>query len=77
MRLRTSLIGLSRSSWTASTDLPTRKYPKFPTFRYHLGLALLEKGDKQGAKKELDAALASHPSRQDEARIRNLLSKMG
>lgn len=54
-----------------------QKYPKYVTFRYHLGLALVEKGDKGRAKKELDVALSSHPSRQDEAAIKQLLNKIG
>jgi tetratricopeptide (TPR) repeat protein len=53
-----------------------KKYPNYPTFRYHLGMALLEKGDKKNAKKELETALAAHPSRQDEARIKELLGKI-
>jgi tetratricopeptide (TPR) repeat protein len=54
-----------------------KKYPKYPTFRYHLGMALLEKGDTKNAKKELETALAAHPSRHDEARIKELLGKIG
>jgi tetratricopeptide (TPR) repeat protein len=53
-----------------------RKYPKYPAFRYHLGMALLEKGDKTSAKKELETALAAHPSRRDEVRIKELLGKI-
>src|SRR5579872_7045553 len=53
-----------------------QKYPNYPTFRYHLGMVLLEKGEKSSAKKELNTALGSHPSRQDEARIKELLSKI-
>jgi tetratricopeptide (TPR) repeat protein len=53
-----------------------RKYPKYPAFRYHLGMALLENGDKTSAKKELETALAAHPSRRDEMRIRELLGKI-
>jgi tetratricopeptide (TPR) repeat protein len=52
-----------------------RKYPQYPTFRYHLGMALLEKGDKKGARKELETALASHPSREEEAKIKELVGK--
>jgi tetratricopeptide (TPR) repeat protein len=54
-----------------------RKYPEAATFRYHLGMALVETGDKGRARKELQTALASHPSRQDEARIKQLLGKIG
>jgi len=53
-----------------------KKYPNYPTFRYHLGMALFEKGDKKSAKRELETALAAHPSRQDEARIKELLGKI-
>jgi predicted Zn-dependent protease len=53
-----------------------KNYPLYPTFRYHLGQALLETGNKQEAKKELESALAQHPSRQDEARIKQLLGKI-
>jgi tetratricopeptide (TPR) repeat protein len=53
-----------------------RKYPQFATFRYHLGLALYENGDKAGAKKELEAALADHPAQQDVQRIKELLDKI-
>ncbi len=54
-----------------------KKYPKVAPFRYHLGLALYEKGDKAAAMKELQAALASHPSREDESRIKELMNKIG
>jgi tetratricopeptide (TPR) repeat protein len=68
--------GLSDSAVQVFSNL-VKKYPKYPTFRYHLGLALLEKGDKKSAKRELDTALAAHPSRQDQARIKVLLGKIG
>src|SRR3984885_11600494 len=53
-----------------------RKYPKYPAFRYHLGMALIEKGDKTSARKELETALAAHPSRRDEMRIKEVLGKI-
>jgi tetratricopeptide (TPR) repeat protein len=52
-------------------------YPRFVPFRYHLGLALYEKGDKAGSKKVLNDALALHPSADDEKRINELLHKLG
>jgi tetratricopeptide (TPR) repeat protein len=52
-----------------------RKYPHFATFRYHLGMGLYERGDKAAARKELQTALADHPSKQDEQRIKELLAK--
>jgi hypothetical protein len=48
----------------------------FAEFRYHLGLALYEKGDKAGAREALRGALAEHPSAEDNLRIRELLAKM-
>jgi len=52
----------------------TRKDPKQPVFRYHLAMALLQKGDKSGARRECEAALAGGPGKADEARIRALLA---
>jgi tetratricopeptide (TPR) repeat protein len=40
----------------------TDKYPGSPIYRYHLGLALSEKGDRQKAKSELRMALSEDPS---------------
>jgi tetratricopeptide (TPR) repeat protein len=53
-----------------------RNDPRNSTYLYHLGAALLQKGDKQGAKVRLQAALAAaKPGTQDEARIKELLSR--
>jgi tetratricopeptide (TPR) repeat protein len=54
-----------------------RKYPAYASFRYHLGLALYQKGEKASARKELEAALADHPSPPDKLRIRKLLDEIG
>lgn len=54
-----------------------RRYPALASFRYHLGLALFEKGEKAGARKELEAALADHPSTQETTRIQDLLHEIG
>jgi Tfp pilus assembly protein PilF len=43
-------------------------------YRYHFGAALLQKGDKAEARKQLEVALASQPSRPDELKISDLLA---
>lgn len=53
------------------------KQPDRPTFRYHLGLALYQKGDKAAAKRELTTALAKRPAKEEEDRIRELLARIG
>ncbi len=53
------------------------KSPKNPTFRMHLGMALLQKGDKTRAKQELQTALTNRPTKEEETNIRTLLSKIG
>lgn len=60
-----------------SFDNLVQKYPGNPTYRYHLGMALLETGDKAGARKELEEALANHPAEDQAAKIRELVSKIG
>lgn len=50
------------------------RYPASASFRYHLGLALFQKGERAVARKELQAALANHPSAQETLRIRELLN---
>jgi tetratricopeptide (TPR) repeat protein len=52
------------------------RYPTSASFRYHLGLALFQKGEKAGARKELQSALANHPSPQETLRIRELLNEI-
>ena len=39
-----------------------QKYPDNPTFRYHFGMALLQKGDKTTAKAEFRSGLLKKPS---------------
>jgi len=54
-----------------------RKNPKEWQYRYHLGIALLGKGEKTKAKTELETALASHPPVGDANRMRELMSSLG
>jgi tetratricopeptide (TPR) repeat protein len=51
------------------------KQPANSTFRYHRGLALLQKGDKVQAKKELQTALLNKPSPAEQAKINEALLK--
>ena len=53
-----------------------RKNPDNSTYRYHLGAALLLKGDKTAAKTELQIALQKSPDKQEEQRIRELLNRV-
>jgi len=52
----------------------TRKDPNQPVYHYHLAMALLQKGDKAGARRECDAALANGPGKADEEKIRAMLA---
>jgi tetratricopeptide (TPR) repeat protein len=54
----------------------TAQVPDSPTFHYHYGVALLQKGDKPSAKKEFEKALADKPSTGEEAKIKELLQKI-
>jgi tetratricopeptide (TPR) repeat protein len=51
-----------------------KKNPDKATYHYHLGAALLLKGDKAAAKTELQVALQKSPSKQEEQKIRELLN---
>ncbi len=50
--------------------------PGNATLRYHLGTAFFQKGDKQKARVELEAALAAKPSAAEEPKIRALLARL-
>ncbi|HTQ55674.1 MAG TPA: tetratricopeptide repeat protein [Bryobacteraceae bacterium] len=52
------------------------KAPGNSTFRYHLGMAFAQKGDKPRAIKELQQALRSAPAKDEENKIRDLLNKL-
>ena len=52
------------------------KEPAKAEYHYHYGMALLQKGDKPSAKRELEIALKDKPSKDDEAKIHELLQKI-
>jgi tetratricopeptide (TPR) repeat protein len=54
-----------------------RANPHSSTFRYHLGQAYQQKGDKPGAVRELNAALKENPPAAEEKNIRDLLRRIG
>ena len=54
-----------------------KQYPDSPTYRYHLGYTLAQKGDKAQAKIHLNSALSSQPSKSEEDKIRQLLATLG
>jgi tetratricopeptide (TPR) repeat protein len=48
-----------------------------PTYHYHYAMALLQKGDRDLAKKECQTALGEKPNKQLESDIRQLMAKAG
>lgn len=53
------------------------KVPGNATYHYHYALALLQKGDRDLARKECQSALADKPNKQQENDIRQLMAKVG
>jgi len=49
--------------------------PKNPAFHYHYGMALLQKGDRPAAVRELQLAIDDKPSKDDADKIRELLAQ--
>lgn len=52
------------------------RQPKESTFRYHLGLALFQKGDRARALQELQEALKNNPPRDEESKIRQAIARL-
>jgi putative PEP-CTERM system TPR-repeat lipoprotein len=50
--------------------------PSRATYRLHYGMALLQKGDKPSARRELEAAMRFNPSKDDAGKIRELLAAL-
>jgi Flp pilus assembly protein TadD len=63
---------LSQEAVRVFTDL-VKKYPAIPMYRMHYGMALIQKGDRPAAKRELETALKSGPSKDEAAKIQELL----
>jgi tetratricopeptide (TPR) repeat protein len=53
------------------------KAPQNSTYHYHYAEALMQKGDRENAKKECQSALADKPKKQEENEIRQLMAKLG
>jgi TolA-binding protein len=53
-----------------------KNFPKTPDYRYHLALALLQKGDKDGARRELRTCLQQHQPQQQTQRVTELLASL-
>lgn len=53
------------------------KRPDNATFRIHLAMALMQKGDKTGARKELAVAESDKPNNDERRKIKDLIAKVG
>jgi tetratricopeptide (TPR) repeat protein len=53
------------------------KVPSSAIFRYHLGMAYSQKGDRTRALKELQDALKFNPTKEDRERIQQLITRLG
>lgn len=51
--------------------------PTNPTFRFHLAMALLKQGDKQGARQQAEKALKDATEPQQQSQIRSFVSQIG
>ncbi|MFB3826425.1 MAG: tetratricopeptide repeat protein [Bryobacteraceae bacterium] len=67
---------LSEDAIKVFSDLVSKE-PNHSTYRYHLGMALTQKGDKERARKELEQALRSNPPKDEAFKIRELMAKIG
>jgi len=66
---------LSDSAVDIFRDL-TGKVPDNPTYHFHFAMALNQKGDKTSAQKQCQLALANKPSKEEEGRIRDLMTRL-
>jgi len=61
----------------AAFNQAVQSKPASASFRYHLGMALAQKGDTFAAAQQLKAALERNPSPEDAEKIRRLLERIG
>lgn len=66
---------LSAEAIRVFTDL-VKQHPENPIYRYHYGMALMQRGDRPAAKREFQAALANKPSKNDTDKINELLRQL-
>ena len=66
---------MSDNAMDVFQTLVTQK-PDNPTYRFHLGMAYAQKGDKPKALQELQRALHSGPSKEEEVKIKDLIEKL-
>jgi tetratricopeptide (TPR) repeat protein len=52
------------------------KNPGRPTFHYHLGMAMAQKGEKAQAREEVNKALALNPASDEKKQIQDFLSRL-
>jgi putative PEP-CTERM system TPR-repeat lipoprotein len=67
---------LTDNAITIFVDLVKRQ-PKNPLYHFHLGMAQLQKGNRAAARQSLQTALQLKPSKQDELRIKEVMSRAG
>ncbi len=67
---------LSDNAVSIFRDLVT-KQPDRATFRYHLAMALFQRGNKPEARKELQSALSQKPTAQEALKIKELMGRIG
>ncbi|HEY2018663.1 MAG TPA: tetratricopeptide repeat protein [Bryobacteraceae bacterium] len=68
--------GLNDNAVDIFKDL-VNKVPGQATYRYHLGMALNNKGDKAQAARELRESLKYNPSKEEREKIQELLGRLG
>jgi tetratricopeptide (TPR) repeat protein len=54
-----------------------KKYPDEPAFRYHMGVALLQQGNRAEAKTQLDLGLSKKPPKDMAEKIKDIVAKLG